>query len=478
VSRRAALVTLSALALACAPADARHAVVVNTLVEADLTLLRARPASMAGKYRRMALDASSFYRGSYPLFVRDALDAGTVLAGGAFALPDALALGIGDAHLENFGTLRASDGSFALEPNDFDAADYYPYLWELRRLITGVVLAVRQSNPDSDEARTAATANEGEIARACARSYAEALVASASGAAPERIREGHGSAFVADLFARSQKDAERKKELDDLTVVDGGARRLLRGAKGGDPDNRLIDLPSVAAQALAPALASYRLSLLSPPSMASLTVLDAARELGSGVASLARLRIIVLVRGPSDDPSDDELYELKELSDSSARGWRAPGVWFDSPEQRVVASSRALWAIPDADPSWGTTQLLGLPMQAKLETEAHKTLRVRRLTGEYGTPADLASTAALLGRLVARMHARDLARDTIAASVAPDLPGFASEQARVAIAYADQVERDLSIFRRALAELGPTLGVRASDEPSAPELRALFGAGP
>src|SRR5687768_11644080 len=114
--------------------DARSAELVNVIVGADEALIRARPELCAGKYRRMAADPYAFFRGSLALWLHDLRLDTEGAARSAYALDGPLPLALGDPHPENFGVLEAGDGTLALEPNDFDAADRAPYLNDVRRL--------------------------------------------------------------------------------------------------------------------------------------------------------------------------------------------------------------------------------------------------------------------------------------------------------------------------------------------------------
>ncbi len=461
----------------------REAVVVDALVTADLPLIRARPLLTAGKYRRMASSLYAFYRGSFPLYLTDAGDVRTRLSVTDFDVPGALPLTMGDAHPENYGTLLAADGTFSVEPNDFDGADRYPYLWEVRRLCVGMVLATRLSNEDDEAARAAAVAVEADVARSAALGYAETMVALADGAAPERYDGDRGSAVFENLFERSTGDLEDREELEELTDLSPeGVRTLRRGnIDPDDPESVYLDVPEVVLDALPTTIEHYRRSLIAPPPSEHFVLLDAARELASGIASWPRVRIILLVRGPTDDPADDVVLELKELIDAGTPGWIAPGVSFDTVQDRVLGSARQLWSRPDAEPLWGTSEMLGFPVQIKSEAEALKTIRVARLEDGLGTPEELTRLAALLGGLMARMHASNGAplRSAIAARLRGDEDAFAAEQADVAVTYATQVAQDQVHLQNAIRFLGPNLGVpiRPEDTPS-PELQAIYGTPP
>src|SRR5262249_31231515 len=159
------------------------ALLVATLTRADEPLLRSRPALVVGKYARMATSPFEFYRGSLALYARDLRDGSNPASRTRFALdaPATLPLALGDPHPENFGTLRAADGSLAVEPNDFASADRLPYLWDVRRLAAGMAVAARWSNADDSTARAAAAAEARAIAAAAAQGYAEGIRALADG---------------------------------------------------------------------------------------------------------------------------------------------------------------------------------------------------------------------------------------------------------------------------------------------------------
>ncbi|MEZ4410555.1 MAG: DUF2252 family protein [Polyangiales bacterium] len=479
---RALLASCCALSCAEVGDDPREATVTSVLARADLAWIRARPALEAGRLARMAASPYDFYRGSVALFLHDWRDGASGLSRSRFALDWPAPFTVGDAHPENFGLLLGADGALSIEPNDLDAADRAPYLWDLRRLCVGLSLAARLSNDGDPAAREAAVAAARSVARAAAEGYATAVRALASGAPREVISDGGGVALLDDLFRRGARDRDRRAELDGLTTLDGGARRLRRGVLDPEePTAALSDLPAFAREAIPATLERYRRSLPSPPSPASLTVLDAAREYGSGVASWPRVRALVLVRGESDDPGDDVILELKELGDPTLPPSLAPGVWFDDVAARVRAASRALWSRPAADPWWGTSEWLGVPVQLRRETEAAKTVRVSRMTGTAGTPDALRALAARLGAALAGVHAAPLPdggsviRD-IDVVIQRSPAAFADEQADVAERYAPVVLADAARLRRALSTLGPRLGVPPDprDAPR-PDLAALLG---
>jgi hypothetical protein len=348
-----------------------------------------------------------------------------------------------------------------------------------------MVLASRLSNPADPAARAAAIAAERACARAVASTYADEIVKYANGASPPRFSSDEGITYVADLFRRAERDAPLRAEITDLTVLDAGHRRLIRG--GIDPadlENTFADLPRSAIDELPATLAHYRVTLTNPPTPEYFRVIDAVREFGSGVASWPRVRVIVLVRGPSDDPSDDVLIELKELSDSGVAGWYPPGVPADSVQERVELELRSAWSRSDADPLWGTSTWLGFPVQIRTESDAFKNVRISRLENKLGAPDTIAGLARALGAKLARIHAQsriDGVRPSveIARLVSASPTAFADEQADAAVKLADIATQDWALFREAYATLGPSLGVPVDpSDRGSPSLDAIYGEPP
>jgi Uncharacterized protein conserved in bacteria (DUF2252) len=108
-------------------------------------------ADLERKHRLMRRDAFSFLRATYYRFVE-------LLPSAVPELGEAPSVaGVGDLHVENFGTWRDAEGRLAWGVNDFDEADVVPYTADLARLATSAVLACRTERLRFDE-RGAASA--------------------------------------------------------------------------------------------------------------------------------------------------------------------------------------------------------------------------------------------------------------------------------------------------------------------------------
>lgn len=446
-----------------AGSESRLATIVDVLTTADAELLRERPRLVAGKYDLMATDAFAFFRGSLALFLHDWQDPARGLASTRFAAGDAQPFGLGDAHPENFGTLRNRDGAFRLEPNDFDTADRLPYLWDVRRFAVGMCVAARVANPSDPVARLNGWSSSRAVARAAAASYAETMRALAAGGAVPVIEDGAGSAVLDDLFRRSRDAWENQTDLQALTRTRDFPRLARGGLDPAEPEDVARTLTPRARLAIAATLASYRASLVAPPPVAELIPLDAVQQFGQGVGSFPRVRALALVRGPSTAKKDDLVLELKELAARDSLPLPVAGTFATSAD-RLLAALASGWTARDADPLWGVGSWVEFPVQIRNVSAGHRTVRVSRLDGALGTPEAVTGLGVVLARLIARMHAAplpgggSLARQ-IAEDLATDPEGFADEQADIALAGCDRVSADWQLFLEARARLGPTLGV-------------------
>ena len=466
--------------------DAREDEIAGVIAAADLAVIRTRPALAAGKYTRMSTTPLAFTRGSLPLYRNDARSGTSQISTSRFALEVPLVPSIGDPHVENFGVLRASDDTLAIEPNDFDAADRAPYLWDVRRLVSSMALGALVANDDDPAARAVTAAAARDVARATAAGYRAAIERAASGAPPERVTAATAprSVILADVFTRSDRDQAIRRDLTDLTDLTGSVRRLKRGVVDPtDTQNVYAELPPGTLASLPGAIAEWRRTLLAPPPEADLVLLDAVRVMGGGVSSWPRVRIVLLVRGPTDAPDDDVLLELKELADSGIAGLYPPGVHHDDVGLRILETSREAWARPDASPLWGVTHWVGLPCQIRVETQGQKNIRVSRMVGARGAPAALVELGTVLGGILGRVHSSGREGTTgaraVYARIVTDPEGFLDEQADVGVAYATQTVADHERFRRALHRRGLALGVpRDPTDAPRPDFAAILGTPP
>jgi uncharacterized protein (DUF2252 family) len=107
------------------------------------------------KHRRMGQDAFSFLRGSFYRWAQVWPELCTELA----AAPQVL--GIGDLHVENFGTWRDGEGRLVWGINDFDEAATVAYTNDLVRLCTSALIAIGESRLATPARRACESVLEG-----------------------------------------------------------------------------------------------------------------------------------------------------------------------------------------------------------------------------------------------------------------------------------------------------------------------------
>jgi len=173
------------------------------------------------KHRRMAQDPFSFLRGSFYRWAQVWPELCTELA----AAPRVL--GIGDLHIENFGTWRDGEGRLVWGINDFDEAASVAYPNDLVRLCTSALIAIGESRLATPARRACDSVLEG---------YTDSL---RKGGMPVVLAERNR--WLRDLAVGRLKEQrtywQKLLTLDpEPTRLAAAERRLLQGAM---PERRL-----------------------------------------------------------------------------------------------------------------------------------------------------------------------------------------------------------------------------------------------
>ncbi|QEO09749.1 DUF2252 domain-containing protein [Protaetiibacter larvae] len=117
---------------------------IGILVEQNRTRV---PELLPLRTQRMSASPFAFYRGTAAIMAADlARDphSGIVVAS------------CGDAHLSNFGFYASQERTLMFDLNDFDEAAWAPWEWDLKRLVTSVVVAGQAGSRDDAVIRGAA----------------------------------------------------------------------------------------------------------------------------------------------------------------------------------------------------------------------------------------------------------------------------------------------------------------------------------
>lgn len=118
---------------------------------------------------RMSASAFAFYRGTAALMAAD------LAAGPSSGI---LVPSCGDAHVANFGFYASPQRTLMFDLNDFDESAWAPWEWDLKRLITSVVIAGQDTGRDEAVVRDAALA--------AVRTYASGIAGAVTRSGVER----------------------------------------------------------------------------------------------------------------------------------------------------------------------------------------------------------------------------------------------------------------------------------------------------
>ncbi len=475
-----------ALALVCAcdaGEDSRRQWLQATLVLDNQIFLDTVPALARGKFARMSATPHDFLRGTVGQWARD-----VGAAGGAGYVPSAYAgvavadvALVGDPHLENIGSFRDADGRLVLDFNDFDAATYGPYHFDVRRLALSFRLAADQLGVD---------ATGDAAARAVAAGYAAEVVALADGASPGVITDldARGE-ILARLFKKAGEDGAAREELSDYTRVVDDRREMFLGEleppemieMGPFREPVVTDAtaaPTAGEAALAAAvLAAYPDSLVAPVPAGELALKGLSRRLGAGVSSYPVLRVYALLEGPTAALDDDILLELKEVFDAAPFPGltRLPSQGFVDDATRVIGQQRAMQSSRLDDRLLGAAQLGARTFRVRDRTKYQRGLDLSKLAEDLAddkiVAGDLVDLAGEAGRLLAQSHARAPKLDgapavpALAAAIGGDIDGFAAETADFVADYLPILVADRERFQELLADVGPSLAYAPAAAP-------------
>lgn len=409
-------------------APANRPDVVDFVREAD----RHRDAELLPiRYTRMSASAFGFLRGSAGLMAHDLT--ATPTTGWHVQLG-------GDAHLANFGAFATPERRLVFDLDDFDETLAGPWEWDLKRLVTSIMIVGREHRLPAAACSSAVLAT--------ARSYRLAMQGYAGSSYLALHYAELDAERVMETLSRPQRqmtelEVQRARSHDQLgalakltTVVDGRPRivdrpPLLEHVPTSDPIADFQRLRDSYKQTVSPSVREL---------LEQYTLVDMARKV-VGVGSVGTRCFIVLLLGRDD--GDPLFLQIKEARSSVLEPYVGAAA-FPNHAERVVAGQRRIQAASDIFLGWGTQD----------GTDYY----VRQLQDMKGSPdvtklrtRPLAAYGALCGWALARAHARSGDPIRLSAYLGRGdkldraLAGFAE-------AYADQTERDYIQFTEAIRE--------------------------
>ena len=419
-------------------------------------LMIADPVAFRSKFRKMAADPGSFYRGTACLFYADVA-----------AMKDKWAdertsrVWIqGDLHAENFGTYMDGDGILVFDVNDFDEAYLGHFTWDVRRMAASVAL-IGWQKALPDEIIT-------DLIETYARSYVDKI--------HDFVQTEDDDVFSLGLddtdgpvhdVLLTAKLASRIDLLEDLTVVEDYDRRFRSGA-----DVRQLDKNELHA-AMA-AFDSYKESIPEGKRSRRLSyaVKDVVGRSGFGIGSAGLPAYNFLIEGWTQALENDIILSMKQgnvAAPSRVVDDERMADYFDHHGHRTAVSQRSLQA--RSDPLLGHTSLDGVgyvvnelsPYDADLDWN------------ELVEPEQIRSVLGYLGQATAKAHCVSdedsddtlvefQTEEAIAEVIGDDeksMQAFVDDMCAFGLDYASRVRADYALFVEAFraggfAEVTPT----------------------
>jgi uncharacterized protein (DUF2252 family) len=385
------------------------------------------------RYGRMLPSPFAFFRGAATVMAAD------------LARTESTGLTVqacGDCHLLNFGGFATPERSVIFDINDFDETLPAPWEWDVKRLVTSVVLAARLNGLADHRGR--------DCAIACARRYrehmhrfskmdplhvwytettAEEFLASLGGALRRTVyarikqaSEGSGSEF--DMPKISKLNGETVCILDKPPLI-------------FHPENE-----SESPSAFEELFHAYRQSLSDDRRylIDRYRLVDAAIKV-VGVGSVGRRCWIALMLSEGGNPL---LLQFKEAARSVLEPFTAESA-YSHQGQRVVAGQRLLQPVSDIFLGW-TSAANGREFYVRKLHDA----KIKPLVETFNAEM-LEIYAEACGWVLARAHAKASGLSAaISGYLGASNDTFDKAMGQFATAYADQTERDHATLEAAV----------------------------
>ncbi|HEV2643283.1 MAG TPA: DUF2252 domain-containing protein [Candidatus Elarobacter sp.] len=378
------------------------------------------------RMERMAESAFGFYRGAVAIMAGDL--AHTPVSGLEVQLS-------GDAHCMNFGGFATPERNLLFDINDFDETMPGPWEWDLKRLVTSIVIAARHNAFPSRDAKVSALA--------AVQAYRLRMQELAAASALEVWYARLDAAQILDA-ARSAATRRRRGRIADQAATDSVRAAVAKFTTAAGGALRFVDDPPLLYHSaatddddfdIAEIVGTYAWNL--PPDVQVLlnryTLVDAALKV-VGVGSVGTRCAVALFAADDDDAF---ILQIKEALPSVLSPHLGPSE-FDNHGERVVRGQRIMQAASDVFLGWALS--------------GTRSFYVRQFR-DMKTSADLEAMDAYQLREYAHYCAWALAGAHARSGDAAAIAGYAGksntlDKALLAFAldYADQNDRDYARF--------------------------------
>jgi uncharacterized protein (DUF2252 family) len=408
--------------------------IVEVLVDAFEPLIERDPRAFRRKFRKMAADPFSFYRGSACLFYADAVcleDRWADERTGRVWIQ-------GDLHAENYGTYMDAEGVLVFDVNDFDEAYLGHFTWDLQRMAASLALL--------GYAKALSDTTIREMIRTYAGAYLRQVRAFATGDRDHEFRltleTTEGAVHDVLLDARLQT---RIGALERATAIEGTERYFREGSGVRRLDDAERD----------EVLAAYEHYLGTIPDAkrqqsVSYAVKDVVGRAGFGIGSAGLPAYNLLIEGRTQALENDVVLSMKlgnVAAPSRVVDDPAIAAHFEHQGHRTALSQRALQA--HAEPWLGWCELRGEGQVVAELSPYVADLDWDRLT----EPEEVLPLLESLGQATAKVHCgSDAGSDQ---TIVP----FQTEDAIVRV-----VGDEEEAFADELADFGAAYGALARDD--------------
>ncbi|MFF1634546.1 DUF2252 domain-containing protein [Leifsonia sp. NPDC058248] len=387
---------------------------------------------------RMLQDPFAFYRGTAAIQAADL--AGGPNTGATVAI-------CGDAHIGNFGLFASPERSMVFDLNDFDEATLGPWEWDVKRLVTSVVIAARARGAGTEEVR--------EAASRAAAAYRNGLREALRVDVVERffraavVNDGHQFGKASRVVVQAAMKAADKRTAKRLiariteTAEDGSVRVI-------ESPPRLTHVGPAIERRVSEVIERYRTTVTSDISLllAQHTITDAARRV-VGVGSVGTQCYIVVLTGPAGEPlvlqvkeaTDSVIHEFGHVPVGTVDGVD-PVILAANPGYRVTAHQRILQAV--SDPFLGYLTVAGIGFYVRQFRDKNVSFPIAAMPAEAFTEYVTACST-----ILARAHSRSPDGAFIAGYIGTG-SAFADAVVDWSHAYADQSLLDFEALQEAV----------------------------
>ncbi|CAF1341441.1 unnamed protein product [Rotaria sordida] len=279
--------------------------IIDTFLKSFTNDIRENPKGWRSRFRKMAANEFSFYRGSAVLFYRDMLYDSKYDPWLKKCKEASHVFIHGDLHAENFGTYIDRHGIINFDVNDFDEGYIGPFTWDVKRLVASINL-ITYSKAYSDE-------KIAQLIRCLVSSYLKQIYEYCNS------REQHHMAITSEnthgpvnKLLKESRLGSREAHLDTMTVVENFERKFIRSKNAKDVDEQLR---YQILQAFQDYLKTIPESKKEKPW--SYRVKDIVARTSSGIGSAGRTSYSILVQGKTEALESDIILFMKPATQSA-----------------------------------------------------------------------------------------------------------------------------------------------------------------